>query len=159
MIFLQRTFTPSVRAYSGREKLEKGEILLKLVISLVTLLLSSLAFSNCYEIEVIINETKANGSSWDFFDGQPDVRVCFYDEWGIRCKGKGKGKDYSKPYCKNSFNCNLGVVRFISEKTKIEITDVDRMRKDNAVDFGECLVGRECILGNATVKFTKSACE
>lgn len=116
----------------------------------------------CYDVTVEVKETKSNGNPWDSIRGEaPDVRVCFSDAWGIRCKGKGDGLQKAGAFCTNSHRCELGVIRFIERVTMVQIKDVDDVSRDDPVATGKCTPQEEelCDLGNARLHFRPSPCD
>jgi hypothetical protein len=108
----------------------------------------------CFDVSVSINENTPDGKTWDGNGGLPDLKACFSDEWGYRCKVKNK----TEPYCKDSLNCDLGVVYFIGAHTEVELTDID-LNNDDPIASKSCGVGASCNLGNAFVVFEKASCE
>ncbi len=117
-------------------------------------LLSATANSTCFDVSVTVNERNPDDKSWDANGGLPDVKVCFQDDWGYRCKVKGE----KKAFCGDTLTCNLGLVYFSGSSTKIEITDVD-IRNDDPIATKTCTIGESCNLGNAKVEFKAASCE
>ena len=125
----------------------------KIFLATLFLVASQASFGACFDVSVSINETKPDNSTWDGNGGLPDLKACFTDEWGYRCKVKEK----KEPYCKDTLSCDLGVIYFIGSSTEIELTDID-VNNDDPIGSKSCNVGEQCNLGNATVSFKKASC-
>jgi len=97
-------------------------------------------FNFDYTLNVILNDTKSDGTSWDGFGGAPDIRIVIDD---IVHDGK----------CQDSFQCNF---QFSSNKTQwnVRVVDQDIYEHDN-VGVGLCHIGVNTI-GQAIVDITEN---
>jgi len=120
----------------------------------LSMMLSSFAYSSCFQVTVQVSENKPNGDSWDANGGLPDLKACFNDDWGYRCKVKSK----EKAYCKDTLRCDLGIIRFTATSTEVELIDLD-FRDHDYIGTETCSAGESCKVGNATVNFKESNCE
>ena len=94
---------------------------------------------NVYTIEIDVNSTKANGFSWDFSGGSPDIFI----------KVDGRKVAFTSK-CKNQYRCSI---EFISEENLywyFEIYDKD-LSNDDLIGKGECKLNEECSLGSAKI--------
>jgi hypothetical protein len=130
---------------------------MKLILVIFSLIFSHSVSASCFNLSVEIDNRKPNGDAWDIGDGAPDVKVCFEDGWGYRCKVRTISPKEYEPWCKNTYNCDLGLVYFSSDKVNIEVIDVDKI-DDDPIDFENCTVGKLCEMGSAKVEFISATC-
>ena len=91
-----------------------------------------------YTIEIDVNSTKANGMSWDFAGGAPDIFI------------KVDNKFFFTSKCKNQYRCSIEFVSKEKHSWYFEIYDKD-LSSDDLIGKGECILGKGCILGSAKV--------
>lgn len=112
--------------------------------------------SECFEVTISVNTTKADGNSWDIKNNAPDVYACISEKDSYTCKGGEIGSP--KAYCTDSYECNIGIIRIEKTNFQLKIMDDDELR-DDPIDYGECNTSERCVLGNAIASFKNVKCD
>ena len=112
---------------------------------------SSLAAAKPVQVAVQVEETKANGKTWDGFKGAPDIAICLSDGVRTWCLPDGASpKAILRARCQDSFSCLFNIELEPEKMYSVTVVDVDATDNDT-VGSALCAVGGTCKAGQAMV--------
>ena len=102
-------------------------------------------------IEIEVNETKPDGSTWDQFRGKPDIAMCLtFEDGKPKCYPRAKSHhELAEPRCRDSFKCRFGPLRGPkADAFEVVIVDVDSAINE-IIGKAKCKRQAPCDLGSA----------
>ena len=126
-----------------------------LLASSLILLLATAAYAAWHPvvIEITVDETKPDGSTWDQFRGKPDIALCLtFEDGKPKCYPRANSHhELAEPRCRDSFKCRFGPLRGPKlEEFEVMVVDVDSAINE-IIGKKVCKRQAPCDLGSAKV--------